>query len=54
MWGWVITAIVGLALIEHLVSLFDDIGEDVVVFQNEEELQAMCMGGLRHEGKQYD
>lgn len=54
MWGWVITAIVGLALTEYIVSLFDDIGKDVVVFENDEELQAMCMGGLRYEGKQYD
>ena len=36
MWGWVIITIVGLALIEHLVSLFDDIGKDVVVFENDE------------------
>ena len=54
MWDWIVSTIVGLAVIKYIVSLFNALGKDVILFESDSELQSMCMGGLRHEGKQYD
>jgi len=53
MWGWVASTIVALCIIEWFISLFDDIGSDVVIFENDEELQTMMWGGLRKVGNNY-